>query len=162
MCIFKFVTVSAFYAEHYNKRISFNAHVYTKSKFLGLSVCVYNIGQGIVSVLDYDEEYFLTFPNGYGRSILTVPWIELGGTVTIACPKTGYNCTIEFITKPFYGNKKNKITAEVCGPDEKKPFLIVTGEWNGVMEYKWTDKVKLVFCCKKTYHNLSYRNFFFV
>lgn len=81
--------VSAFYAEHYEKRISFNAHIYTKSKFLGLSVCVYNIGQGIVSVLDYDEEYYLTFPNGYGRSILTVPWIELGGTVQITCPKTG-------------------------------------------------------------------------
>ncbi|KAJ8925522.1 hypothetical protein NQ315_009361 [Exocentrus adspersus] len=129
-----------FYAEHYNKRISFNAHVYTKSKFLGLSVCVYNIGQGIVSVLDYDEEYYLTFPNGYGRSILTVPWIELGGTVTINCPKTGYHCTIEFLTKPFYGNKKHKVISEVFGPDEKKPFLSITGEWNGVMEYKWTEK----------------------
>lgn len=42
-----------------------------------------------MSVLDYDEEYYLTFPNGYGRSILTVPWIELGGTVQITCPKTG-------------------------------------------------------------------------
>lgn len=86
---FLFFSVSAFYAEHYNKRISFNAHIYTKSKFLGLSVCVYNIGQGVVNVIDYDEEYYLTFPNGYGRSILTVPWIELGGTVQITCPKTG-------------------------------------------------------------------------
>ncbi|VEN34123.1 unnamed protein product, partial [Callosobruchus maculatus] len=132
--------ISAFYAEHYNKRISFNAHIYTKSKFLGLSVCVYNIGQGVVNVIDYDEEYIVTFPNGYGRSILTVPWIELGGTVTINCPKTGYNCTVEFITKPFYGNKKNKISAEVFGPDEKKPFLTISGEWNGVMEYKWTER----------------------
>ncbi|XP_072378379.1 oxysterol-binding protein-related protein 9 isoform X1 [Diabrotica undecimpunctata] len=132
--------ISAFYAEHYNKRISFNAHVYTKSKFLGLSICVYNIGQGIVNVIDYDEEYILTFPNGYGRSILTIPWIELGGTVTINCPKTGYNCNIEFITKPFYGNKKNRITAEVFGPDEKKPFLTVSGEWSGIMDYKWTDR----------------------
>ncbi|CAH1114531.1 unnamed protein product [Psylliodes chrysocephalus] len=132
--------ISAFYAEHYNKRISFNAHVYTKSKFLGLSICVYNIGQGIVHVIDYDEEYILTFPNGYGRSILTIPWIELGGTVTINCPKTGYNCNIEFITKPFYGNKKNKISAEIFGPDEKKPFLSVSGEWSGVMEYKWTER----------------------
>ncbi|CAG9858970.1 unnamed protein product [Phyllotreta striolata] len=132
--------ISAFYAEHYNKRISFNAHVYTKSKFLGLSICVYNIGQGIVHVIDYDEEYILTFPNGYGRSILTIPWIELGGTVTINCPKTGYNCNVEFITKPFYGNKKNKITAEVFGPDEKKPFLCISGEWSGTMEYKWTDR----------------------
>ncbi|CAH1127420.1 unnamed protein product [Ceutorhynchus assimilis] len=131
--------ISAFYAEHVNKRISFNAHVYTKSKFLGLSVCVYNIGQGVVSVLDYNEEYIVTFPNGYGRSILTTPWIELGGSVNIHCPQTGYHCDIEFITKPFYGNKKHRVTAEVYGPEEKKSFLSISGEWNGVMEAKWAD-----------------------
>ncbi|XP_022921236.1 oxysterol-binding protein-related protein 9 isoform X2 [Onthophagus taurus] len=131
--------ISAFYAEHYNKKISFDAHIYTKSKFLGLSICVYNIGCGIVSVLDYDEEYIVTFPNGYGRSILTVPWIELGGTVNISCKKTGYHADIEFITKPFYGNKKHRVNAEVYGPEEKKPFLNVNGEWNGVMEAKWSD-----------------------
>ncbi|XP_030761058.1 oxysterol-binding protein-related protein 9 isoform X2 [Sitophilus oryzae] len=131
--------ISAFYAEHYNKRISFNAHVYTKSKFLGLSVCVYNIGQGIVSVLDYNEEYIVTFPNGYGRSILTTPWIELGGTVTINCPQTGYHCDIEFITKPFYGNRKHRVNAEVFAPEDKKSFLTISGEWNGIMEAKWAD-----------------------
>ncbi|XP_044744788.1 oxysterol-binding protein-related protein 9 [Coccinella septempunctata] len=132
--------ISAFYAEHYNKRISFNAHVYTKSKFLGLSVCVYNIGQGVVSVLDHDEEYTVTFPNGYGRSILTVPWIELGGSIVINCRKTGYYSNIEFITKPFYGNKKHRISAEIFGPEDKKPFLTISGEWNGIMEAKSNDK----------------------
>lgn len=111
-------------------------------------MCVYNIGQGIVSVLDYDEEYIVTFPNGYGRSILTIPWIELGGTVTISCPKSGYSSNIEFLTKPFYGSKKHRVTAEVFGPDDKKPFLSISGEWNGVMEAKWTDKVLLLrFIC---------------
>lgn len=104
---------------------------------------MYNIGQGVVSVLDYDEEYVVTFPNGYGRSILTVPWIELGGTVSITCQKTGYYANIEFITKPFYGNKKHRITGEVFGPDDKKPFLTISGEWNGVMEGKFNDKVDL-------------------
>ncbi|KAF2893863.1 hypothetical protein ILUMI_12304 [Ignelater luminosus] len=132
--------ISAFYAEHYNKRISFNAHIYTKSKFLGLSVCVYNIGQGIVSVLDHDEEYIVTFPSGYGRSILTIPWIELGGSVSITCPKTGYYSNVEFLTKPFYGTKKHKITADVFGPDDKKPFVSISGEWNGVMEARWSDR----------------------
>lgn len=60
-------TVSAFYAEHYNKKISFTAYVWTKSKFLGLSIGVHNIGQGIVTLKEYNEEYILTFPNGYGR-----------------------------------------------------------------------------------------------
>ena len=59
--------MSAFYAEHYAKRISFCAHIWTKSKFLGLSVGVHHVGQGCVSVLDYDEEYIITFPNAYGR-----------------------------------------------------------------------------------------------
>jgi len=32
-------------------------------------------------------------------SILTVPWIELGGTPTITCAKTGYSAQINFETK---------------------------------------------------------------
>ncbi|XP_037035704.1 oxysterol-binding protein-related protein 9 isoform X3 [Bradysia coprophila] len=128
--------ISAFYAEHYNKRISFSAYVWTKSKFLGLSIGVHNIGHGVVTVSDYNEEYVLTFPNGYGRSILTVPWIELGGTVTITCAKTGYHADIDFLTKPFYGGKRNKITAEIYAPNEKKSFLSVSGEWSGLMESK--------------------------
>ncbi|XP_063225170.1 oxysterol-binding protein-related protein 9 isoform X2 [Bacillus rossius redtenbacheri] len=131
--------ISAFYAEHYGKKISFCAHVWTKSKFLGLSIGVHNIGQGIISVLDYDEEYIVTFPNGYGRSILTVPWIELGGSVTITCAKSGYVANVEFLTKPFYGGKKNRLSAEVFAPGERKSFLTVQGEWNGLMEAKWAD-----------------------
>lgn len=73
------------------------------------------------------------------RSILTVPWIELGGNVTISCPQTGYRADIDFLTKPFYGGKKNRITAEVYAPNEKKSFLSVSGEWSGLMEAKWND-----------------------
>lgn len=63
------LSVSAFYAEHYNKKISFSAHVWTKSKFLGLSIGVHNIGQGTVTLCDLNEEYIVTFPNGYGRLV---------------------------------------------------------------------------------------------
>ncbi|XP_050695800.1 oxysterol-binding protein-related protein 9-like isoform X2 [Eriocheir sinensis] len=125
--------ISAFYAEHKSKRISFCGHIWTKSKFLGLSICVNNIGQGCVSLLDHDEEYILNFPSGYGRSILTVPWVELGGTCQITCNKTGYSANVEFLTKPFYGGKKHRISAEVFSPGERKPFLTVDGEWNGAM-----------------------------
>ena len=79
----------------------------------------------------------------YCRSILTVPWIELGGSVAITCAKTGYNAQIEFITKPFYGGKKHRVTAEVYQPNEKKSFLSVAGEWNGTMEAKWADGVSV-------------------
>ena len=47
------------------------------------------------------------------RSILTVPWVELGGECNISCSKTGYSASIVFHTKPFYGGKKHRITAEI-------------------------------------------------
>jgi hypothetical protein len=141
------VAVSAFYAEHRNNKISVDGYIWTKSKFLGLSIGVHMIGQAVISLLDYDEEYVVTFPNGYGRyaclcflrrpvsycktfylellrqeqtmlvdeifgcwqfltaiisarrSILTVPWVELGGTTEITCAKTGFRTQVEFHTK---------------------------------------------------------------
>lgn len=124
--------VSAFYAEHPGKRLQLDGYIWTKSKFLGLSIGVHMVGQACVSVLDYDEEYLVTFPNAYGRclpmivissfifsfvvdticmyyftctcyfctrSILTTPWVELGGKCNITCAKTGYSAEIEFLTK---------------------------------------------------------------
>lgn len=125
--------VSAFYAEHVSKGICCCAHIWTKSKFLGMSIGVHNVGQGTIWFLRHDEEYVVNFPSGYGRSIFTVPWIELGGTVDIKCEKTGYSCTIEFHTKPLIGGKKHQLTAEIFPPNDKRPFLTVSGEWNGVM-----------------------------
>ncbi|KAL0118802.1 hypothetical protein PUN28_009458 [Cardiocondyla obscurior] len=137
--------VSAFYAEHVGKKISFGAHVWTKSKFLGLSIGVHNVGKGWVNVLQHGEEYVLTFPNGYGRSILTVPWIELGGSVTISCVQTGYHATVEFLTKPFYGGKRNRITCQAYQAGDKKPFLVINGEWSGAMEVKALDGKSEIF-----------------
>uniref|UniRef100_A0A8D0D0L0 Oxysterol-binding protein n=1 Tax=Sander lucioperca TaxID=283035 RepID=A0A8D0D0L0_SANLU len=137
--------ISAFYAECLNKKIQFNAHIWTKSKFLGMSIGVHNIGQGCVSCLEHDEHYILTFPNGYGRSILTVPWVELGGECNISCSKSGYSANIVFHTKPFYGGKKHRITAEIFSPNDKKSFCSIEGEWNGVMYAKWATGENTVF-----------------
>lgn len=61
------------------------------SKLTGVT----NIGWGTVKLHNYNEEYVLTFPNGYGRSIMSTPWIELGGKV---------NFTIK--NRLFAGHKK--------------------------------------------------------
>ncbi|CAH1640452.1 unnamed protein product [Spodoptera littoralis] len=103
--------ISAFYAEHVNKRIQFEAWVWTKSKFLGLSIGVHNI----------------------------VPWIELGGSVVIECVQTGHKANIEFLTKPFYGGKKHRVTCEVFAGADKKPYYTAQGEWNSRMDGRWTD-----------------------
>jgi len=85
------------------------------------------------------------------RSILTVPWVELGGSVSITCAKTGYSATVEFLTKPFYGGKKNRITAEILHPD-RKAFVTISGEWNGAMIAKWADGVRY---CLRFYYDSS-------
>lgn len=76
------------------------------------------------------------------RSILTIPWIELGGNVTINCKQTGYRADVEFLTKPFYGGKRNRIQAEIYAPNDRKSFLTIQGEWSGLMESKWNDGSK--------------------
>jgi len=49
--------------------------------------------------MGHNEEYIATLPSAYGRSILTVPWVELGGKCVINCPQTGYSAHIEFHCK---------------------------------------------------------------
>ena len=123
---------SAFYAENKKRSISCSAHIYTKSQFLGLSVGVHNIGKGVIRLLNHNETYECTFPSAYGRSILTVPWVELVGPVNIKCNETGYKADIKFIAKPFYGGKKHSILGQILRPNNE-PFLTIEGEWNGVM-----------------------------
>lgn len=98
------------------------------------SICTYWLSHSSDQIF---LKIFFFYQNFFPRSILTIPWIELGGTVTITCAKTGYHADIDFLTKPFYGGKRNKITAEVYAPNEKKSFLSVFGEWSGLMESKY-------------------------
>lgn len=123
--------VSAFYAESVADNICLDGFVWTKSQFLGLSIAVHMVGKATLTLLDHDEKYVMSFPDGYGRSILTVPWFEMGGKCEIKCLKTNYVAKIEFLTKPFIGGKKDSIQAEIFGPDGKRPLKTFTGQWNG-------------------------------
>ncbi|CAF0966366.1 unnamed protein product [Adineta ricciae] len=142
--------IASFYAECPAKRIQLDGCLWTKSQFLGLSIGVHMVGDATITLLDHDERYVLTFPSAYGRNILLVPWFEMGGKVLITCEKTGYSANIEFLTKPFYNEKKHKITATLFGPD-KKEFCKIDGEWNGVMNAKYSEaKAAEVFFDTKT------------
>ncbi|XP_033118316.1 oxysterol-binding protein-related protein 10-like, partial [Anneissia japonica] len=70
------------------------------------------------------------------RSILTVPWMELGGKVNIHCQQTGFHASVTFLTKPFYGGKVHRVTAEV----KNNSGVVVckaSGEWNGLLEFTY-------------------------
>jgi len=45
------------------------------------------------------EDYEFSLPSVFARSILTVPWVELGDKVTVHCEQTGYSAAIVFHTK---------------------------------------------------------------
>ncbi|KAJ8003539.1 hypothetical protein DPEC_G00149400 [Dallia pectoralis] len=129
--------VSGFYAECPERRMCVNTHVWTKSKFMGMSIGVSMVGEGCLYLLEHDEEYTFTLPCAYARSILTVPWVELGGKVTVNCIKTGYSAVVTFQTKPFYGGKLHKVTAEVKNNATNVVVCRVQGEWNGVLEFSY-------------------------
>ncbi|XP_040020205.2 oxysterol-binding protein-related protein 10 [Gasterosteus aculeatus] len=131
--------VSGFYCECKEKRMCVNTHVWTKSKFLGMSVGVSMVGEGVLYLLEHDEEYVFTLPCAYARSILTVPWVELGGKVTINCAKSGYSATVTFHTKPFYGGKVHRVTAEVKHNQTGNVVCKAQGEWNGVLEFTYSN-----------------------
>ncbi|XP_010118798.1 PREDICTED: oxysterol-binding protein-related protein 11, partial [Chlamydotis macqueenii] len=131
--------VSGFYAECVERKMCVNAHVWTKSKFLGMSIGVTMVGEGLLSLLEHGEEYTFSLPCAYARSILTVPWVELGGKVNINCVKTGYSASINFHTKPFYGGKLHRVTGEVKQNTMNTVVCRVQGEWNSVLEFTYSN-----------------------
>ncbi|XP_048882490.1 oxysterol-binding protein-related protein 10 isoform X2 [Brienomyrus brachyistius] len=130
--------VSSFYCECRERRMCVNAHVWTKSKFMGMSVGVSMVGEGVLYLLEHGEEYVFTLPSAYARSILTVPWVELGGKVSIVCAKSGYSASVTFHTKPFYGGKVHRVTAEVKHNPTNTIICKAQGEWNGMLEFTYS------------------------
>uniref|UniRef100_A0A672MWG3 Oxysterol-binding protein n=1 Tax=Sinocyclocheilus grahami TaxID=75366 RepID=A0A672MWG3_SINGR len=130
--------VSGFYAECQERQMCVNTHVWTKSKFMGMSIGVSMIGEGYLHLLEHGEEYTFSLPSAYARSILTVPWVELGGKVNVNCTTTGYSAIITFQTKPFYGGKLHRVNAEVKHNPTNSVVCRVQGEWNGVLEFNYT------------------------
>ncbi|KAL0171584.1 hypothetical protein M9458_031895, partial [Cirrhinus mrigala] len=92
----------------------------------------------VLHLLEHDEEYVFTLPSAYARSILTVPWVELGGKVSISCAKSGYSATVTFHTKPFYGGKVHRVTAEVKHNPTGTIVCKAQGEWNGTLEFTYS------------------------
>ncbi|XP_058039597.1 oxysterol-binding protein-related protein 10 isoform X1 [Ahaetulla prasina] len=131
--------VTSFYCECKEKKVCVNVHVWTKSKFMGMSVGVSMVGEGILYLLEHGEEYIFTLPCAYARSILTIPWVELGGKVNIHCAKSGYSATVTFHTKPFYGGKLHRVTAEVKHNPTNTIVCKAQGEWNGILEFTYSN-----------------------
>ncbi|XP_068237892.1 oxysterol-binding protein-related protein 11-like isoform X3 [Palaemon carinicauda] len=130
--------VSAFFFECPEKQLSINAHIWTKSKFMGMSIGVNLVGDITLIIGNVRESYSLAMPSAYGRSILTEPWVELGGRVNIVSPESGCQAAIVFHTKPFYGGKLHRVTAEVKNA-AGTILTRVQGEWDSSLEFTYAD-----------------------
>uniref|UniRef100_A0A1I8FAT4 PH domain-containing protein n=1 Tax=Macrostomum lignano TaxID=282301 RepID=A0A1I8FAT4_9PLAT len=80
-------------------------------------------------LMQHDEVYNINLPSAYARSILTVPWVELGDKVTISCDKTKYNARRPAASGERRGSK-NPASSVVCR---------VSGEWSGQLEFDYPD-----------------------
>eukprot|EP00127_Corallochytrium_limacisporum_P000087 Clim_evm26s3 gene=Clim_evmTU26s3 len=121
--------ITAFYFENQQQRMHLEAHIWTKSKFYGTSVGVMNVGSGRLWLDEFSEMYQFNFPAAYARSILTVPWIELGGQATIQCPQSNMKLELNFHTKPVFGGSKHKMTGSITRDGIE--LFEVNGNWNG-------------------------------
>ncbi|WAR03629.1 OSB11-like protein [Mya arenaria] len=131
--------VSAFYFECPKKRVCVNASIWTKSKFMGMSIGVVMVGKVVLKLLDFDEEYVFSLPSAYARSILTTPWVEMGDRINMTCPQTNFSAGIIFHTKPFYGGRLHRVSAEVKNGNTGNITCKVQGEWNSSFEFTYTN-----------------------
>ncbi|KAM3187045.1 hypothetical protein ACTXT7_003075 [Hymenolepis weldensis] len=132
--------VSAFQICCPSRRLQLVGAVHTASHFRGLSIFVNFVGKVVLKLGEHDEEYVFALPTAYGRSILTVPWFELGDTITIECPQSGYKTHVKFHTKTVTNNKRlHQISADIFAPgtpqNTKNAVVSVTGHWNSTMEF---------------------------
>jgi hypothetical protein len=69
-------------------------------RFVGNSTSAILEGQATLTLLPRGETYVMTMPYAHCKGILVGTLsMELGGTVSIVCEKTGYFCEIDFKLK---------------------------------------------------------------
>uniref|UniRef100_A0A5S6QBE4 Oxysterol-binding protein n=1 Tax=Trichuris muris TaxID=70415 RepID=A0A5S6QBE4_TRIMR len=143
--------MTAFFACTSNQDVLLNGTISAKSKFMGMSINVPIDCEAKIAVLcpEVDpaappdrktnyEVYRLRYPNCFARSILTTPWMELGGKVEILSLQTGNAAVITFHTKPFYGGKSHRVTAE-ARTTTGKVFCRAEGDWRETIEFTYSD-----------------------
>ncbi|XP_067416011.1 oxysterol-binding protein-related protein 8 isoform X2 [Emydura macquarii macquarii] len=123
--------VSAFYVSNRKDGFCLSGSILAKSKFYGNSLSAILDGEGRLMFLNRGEDYVMTMPYAHCKGILYgTMTLELGGTVNIACEKTGYSATIEFKLKPFLGN--NDSVNQISGKIKlgKEVLATLEGHWD--------------------------------
>ncbi|XP_050411094.1 oxysterol-binding protein-related protein 8 isoform X2 [Patella vulgata] len=123
--------VSAFHISNRRDGFSISGSILAKSKFYGNSISAILDGTAKLTFLKRGEDYFITMPYAHCKGILIgTLTMEMGGKITINCPKTGYRCDLEFKLKPFLGSGEasNKVSGKIkVGTDT---LCSIDGHWD--------------------------------
>ncbi|XP_037527302.1 oxysterol-binding protein-related protein 11 isoform X2 [Rhipicephalus sanguineus] len=128
--------VSAFYVECLEKQMCLSASLGIKSNFMGNYVGLQFLGEVELRLLSSGEAYSIGLPTMYWRSLLSEPYIELGGRITVACGDAV--APITFHTKPFYGGKLHCVSGEAKSATGEM-VCKVSGEWDTRLELQYAD-----------------------
>nr|XP_014353826.1 PREDICTED: oxysterol-binding protein-related protein 8 [Latimeria chalumnae] len=137
--------VSAFYISNRKDGFCLSGSILAKSKFYGNSLSALLDGEARLTFLNRGEDYVMTMPYAHCKGILYgTMTLELGGTVTIACEKTGYSAVIEFKLKPFLGS--NDSVNQISGKIKlgKEVLATLEGQWDTevIIHDKKTDLIE--------------------
>lgn len=128
--------VSAFYVECMEKQMYLEASLGIKSNLMGNYVGMQFLGEVELHLPRLKEVYAITLPTLYWRSLLSQPYIELNGRVTVTCGDVV--APIIFHPKPFYGGKLHSISGEMKS-STGEVFCKVSGEWDSTLEFQYAD-----------------------
>ncbi|CAL1534739.1 unnamed protein product [Lymnaea stagnalis] len=139
--------ISAFHVTNRHDGFNINGCILAKSKFYGNSISAILEGVATLTFLERGEDYLMTMPYAHCKGILLgTLTMEMGGKVTIDCPKTGYHCDLDFKLKPFFGNGEaaNRITGRIIMGQEV--LCTFEGHWDQQIYIKeLTNREKVLF-----------------
>jgi hypothetical protein len=98
------------------------AHIHVR--FVGQRKTILAHPQGL-----WNETYIADVPDLMIR--LLRMHTELGGSINLSCPSTGYAATVQFKDKPIFGGLKNAISGSVAL--HGREIYSIDGTWDGIV-----------------------------
>ncbi|XP_041365973.1 oxysterol-binding protein-related protein 8-like isoform X2 [Gigantopelta aegis] len=136
--------ISAFHVTNRKDGFNISTSILAKSKFYGNSLSAVLDSTVKLSFLKRGEDYYITMPYAHCKGILIgTLTMEMGGKVSIDCPKTGYRADLEFKLKPFLGSGEasNRIVGKLkVGTDT---LATIEGHWDQEIFIKEKDQQTL-------------------
>lgn len=123
--------VSAFYVSNKKDGYVISSAILAKSKFYGNSTSAILDGQAILTMLPRGETYVITMPYAHCKGILVGTLsMELGGSISIICEKTGYFTELDFKLKGFLAGAAS--TNSVYGKIKlgRETIATIEGHWD--------------------------------